>query len=66
MIDKFIRDGYLEWSSGIDLNELTISKSHYGMFALTPPPPATQAPANRTKPQRKRSSIATNFHVTKI
>jgi hypothetical protein len=68
MIDYFIQEGYLKWSSIIDSNELIISKSHSGtnfMFesTLTPntvinqTPPASKANANRTKRERKPPSV---------
>jgi hypothetical protein len=75
MIDKFIQNGNLKWSSRIDLNELLISKSYSGtdsMFALTHPTntvvshsPPTLAAGKFTPPKRERSSIGTNIQVTK-
>jgi hypothetical protein len=75
MIDKFIRNRNLKWSSRIHLNELIISKIYSGtdgMFAITHPTntvvnhsPPTLAAGKFIPFKRKRSSIGTNIQVTK-
>jgi hypothetical protein len=64
MIDYFIQEGYLKWTSTIDSNELIISKSHSGTESTLTPntvinqtPPASKANANRTKRERKPPSV---------